>query len=175
MSTAYGELEFKLDSAMHTENFNGKVLYSRSADMRYVGQNYEVSTPIPTGEFTERERQQIIANFNREHRRLYGHSKADEPVEVLTLRATAIGSMQKPVRTRSGSGNLEKAKRGERNVYYEEVDRYETTTIFERTRLGAKVQIKGPAVIEEMDSTILVRPGQTGTVDEFGNFVIGLR
>jgi len=144
--------------------------------MRYVGQNYEVSTPIPTGQYTDQTRQEIIENFNREHRRLYGHSKHDEPAEVLTLRAAAIGSMPKPVGKRiERSTQLDKATTGRRNVYFEEVARYEPTPIFARTKLGADAEIKGPAVIEEMDSTIIIRPDQTGTVDPFGNVLIGLR
>lgn len=87
MNTAYAELESHILSIMRNEGFKGKVTTARSAELRYLGQNYEVPTPIPNGELVETKRREIIDNFNNEHKRLYAHSKPDEPIEVLTLRS----------------------------------------------------------------------------------------
>ena len=95
---------------------------------------------------------------------------------MLTLRIAAVGSMLRPTARRlEPSRTSEKALRGHRPVYYEESKDYLKTPIFERTVLGAGLSLEGPAVIEEMDSTTIIRPGQTAEVDDFGNIVISLR
>jgi N-methylhydantoinase A len=176
MSAAYRDLESKATSMMSGEGFKGDVAILRSADIRYVGQNYEVGTPVPSVELNEARRKDIASNFNMEHTRLYGHSKPDEPIEVLTLRVAAVGSMLRPtVRHLEPSRTSQKALRGHRPIYYEESKDYLKTPIFERTVLGAGLSLEGPAVIEEMDSTTIIRPGQTAEVDDFGNIVISLR
>jgi N-methylhydantoinase A len=176
MADAFNELETKATSTMRKEGFAGNIGIFRTADLRYVGQNYEVATPVPSGDLTDTKRKEIVDSFNKEHRRLYAHSKPDEPIEMLTLRVAAVGSMLKPALTRIGSGReLEKGQRSERRMYFEETRGYEPTPIYERTALGAGVSVSGPAVIEEMDSTTLVRPGQSAAVDHFGNVVINLR
>ena len=52
MNNAYEDLETKALSSMREEGFKGNITILRSADVRYVGQNYEVATPIPNGQFT---------------------------------------------------------------------------------------------------------------------------
>ncbi len=175
LDSVYDELENKVVLALE-KDFKGDVTMMRSADMRYVGQNFEISVSIPSGELNEPRRHVIVENFNREHKRLYGHSKIDEPIEMITLRVAAIGITKKPVLKKIGSRTgLEKAKRGNRKVYYEESDSYELTRIFERSLIGAGSEIHGPCVIEDMDTTIAVRPNQTAVVDGYGNIIINLR
>ncbi len=62
-----------------------------------------------------------------------------------------------------------------RKVYFEELDSYEPTPIFERSFLGGGAELHGPSIVEDMDTTIVLRPGQTGRVDDFGNMIIDLR
>jgi N-methylhydantoinase A len=175
MNTTYEDLESKALSSMSEEGFKGITTILRSADVRYVGQNYEVSTPIPNGSL-ESKRQEITDNFNKEHKRLYAHYKPDEPVEILTLRVAAIGSMLKPTTKQiEASSDTSKAQRGERDVYFEESNDFQRTPIFERTFLGRGTSIMGPGILEEMDSTTVVRPGQTALIDDFGNICIKLR
>jgi N-methylhydantoinase A len=176
MTSVCADLESKLESSMRAEDFTGKIMFLRSADMRYVGQNYEVTTPVPQGGLAER-RQDIVDNFNKEHKRLYGHSKADEPVEMLTLRVAAIGGMRKPARKRRTrtSSSVVQPRYGQRDVYFEESNSYESTPAYERDDLGTGIEITGPAIIHEMDSTTVVRPRQLVSVDDFGNLVVRLR
>lgn len=176
MNTAYAELESHILSIMRNEGFKGKVTTARSAELRYLGQNYEVPTPIPNGELVETKRREIIDNFNNEHKRLYAHSKPDEPIEVLTLRVAAIGSMLKPTSRRiNRSLDTSSASQGKRSVYFEEFADFQPTPVYERTALGAGVSIPGPAIIEEFDSTTVVCPGQSALIDDFGNICINLR
>ena len=177
MSSAYADLESKLESAMCAEGFGGNIAVFRTADVRYVGQNYEVITPIPLGNLTEEKRQEIIDNFNKEHNRLYGHSKSDEPIEILTLRVAVIGGMNKPLSKRQikMSGTKIPERRAQREIYFEEYDSYQLTPIFKRNDLNVGAEISGPAVVQEMDSTIIVRPKQQASVDEYGNMIIRFR
>jgi N-methylhydantoinase A len=177
VASVYADLESKLESAMREEDFAGKVVFLRFADIRYVGQNYEVTTRVPPNELTEEKRQDIIESFNEEHKRIFGHSKPDEPIEMLTLRVAAIGGMRKPARKRQTKASERNAKprHGHHEVYFEESESYQPTPSYERGDLGAGYEVTGPAIIHEMDSTIVVRPRQLAAVDDFGNVVINLR
>ena len=174
MIDVYEELESASLSSMRGEGFKGNTAIVRSADLRYVGQNYEVSTPIPSGTL-ETKRQEIIDNFNKEHKRLYAHSKPDEPIEILTLRVAAIGSMLKPRMTQIEPVATSKPQRTDRDVYFEETDDFQRTPIYERSTLEKDMSIVGPGIIEEMDSTTVVRPGQTALIDDFGNICLKLK
>ena len=174
MIDVYEELESASLSSMRGEGFKGNTAIVRSADLRYVGQNYEVSTPIPSGTL-ETKRQEIIDNFNKEHKRLYAHSKPDEPIEILTLRVAAIGSMLKPRMTQIETVATSKPQRTDRDVYFEETDDFQRTPIYERSTLEKDMSIVGPGIIEEMDSTTVVRPGQTALIDDFGNICLKLK
>ena len=174
MSDVYEELETASLSSMRGEGFQGKTTILRSADLRYVGQNYEVSTFVPSGRL-ESKRQEIIDNFNKEHKRLYAHNKPDEPIEILTLRVAAIGSMLKPNMTQVETVATANPPSTERNVYFEETNDYQRTPIYHRTALEKDSTVTGPVIIEEMDSTTVVRPGQTALIDGFGNICLKLK
>jgi len=173
MSDIYEELEATSLSSMQGEGFQGKTAIIRSADLRYVGQNYEVATFVPSGRL-ESKRQEIIDNFNKEHKRLYAHNKPDEPIEILTLRVAAIGSMLKPNMTQIETVSP-KLGTTERHVYFEETNDYQRTPIYQRPSLEKDSTVAGPAIIEEMDSTTVVRPGQSAVIDGFGNICLKLK
>src|SRR3989304_2064154 len=63
---------------------------------------------------------------------------------------------------------------GERDVYFAEAGGFHTTPVLSRNRLAPGTQIKGPAIIEESESTVVVGPGAQVTVDETGNLVMRL-
>ena len=64
------------------------------------------------------------------------------------------------------------ARAGERSVYFDEAEGFVTTPIYRRERLLAGHRIAGPAVIEQMDSTTVILPGQDALVDAHGNLLI---
>jgi N-methylhydantoinase A len=146
----------------------------RSIDMRYVGQNYEIAVPVPAGAMDAESVQAILRSFAREHERLYGYSFPTEPVQAVTFRLQAIGRVRKAERAAQGprpSGSADPRK-GTRQVYLPEAGGFTACPIFDRFSLSPEARIQGPAVIEQMDSTTLLLPGDVACVDQVGNLVI---
>ncbi len=175
IAAIYAEMERQGAEALRREGFKGKPALIRSADLRYVGQNFEVATPVPGGRpLKAGDLKTIIANFNREHERQYAHSKLDEPIEFVSLRLASLGATEKPRLKRMGGGDARRALKGRRPVYVKERGRFIGCPIYERTLLPAGVKLRGPAIVEEVDSTIFIGPRQVAEVDRFANVIINV-
>ena len=145
--------------------------FDRLMDLRYVGQSYELGIAVEDPGLPSSELARIIEEYHAEHRRAYGFNAVEELVEAVTLRLGAVGDISKPTLSELELGNLEGAKKSEREVYFAESS-YIGCPIFDRRKLGAGCCITGPAIVEEMDSTTLMHPGHKALVDSFGNLLI---
>jgi N-methylhydantoinase A len=138
------------------------------ADVRFAGQEHTLSVPIsPTG--TPRE---VVGELRREfaarHRAHYGQADESRDIEVVTLRATATARVPHPeLRPVDGGGSARPT--GTRRVWFGELVEAD---IWARTDLGQGDTVTGPAIVEEWNTTIPIGPGQTATVDAYGNLVI---
>ena len=143
----------------------------RSADIRYSGQAYEVHVPVPGGTLDESAVNSIIQSFHDLHRQLYAHDNPGRPIEFVSGRVAAIGLMDAPglpeMETRTDGVAME-----HRRVWFDEVQDYVDTAIYDRGALGPGNAFTGPAVVEQMDTTTVVHPGQRATVDTRGNLMI---
>jgi N-methylhydantoinase A len=140
----------------------GSFAFLRRLDLRYVGQSYELT--VPAGD-------DLAARFHAEHARLYGFAAPDEPVEAVSVRLTSISRIAKPPARPLPAGEAA-APKGHRPVFFAEADGYVDCPIYDRYALGAGASFPGPAVVEEVDSTTVVHPGFTVTVDVLGNIVL---
>jgi N-methylhydantoinase A len=148
------------------------VQVARFADLRYVGQSYELEVPLPetVGEAGVR---QAAEAFNTLHERVYGHSRPTQPVEFVNLRTVHSAPLPKPRLTPpSRGGTLEQARRGTRPAYFEEAGGFLEAPIYLREALPQGQTIVGPAIIEQPDTTTVVYPGQSCRVDPAGNLLI---
>jgi N-methylhydantoinase A len=147
--------------------------FTRTADLRYFGQAFEVRVAMPDGEITRDLLDRVVDAFHTEHERLYGYHFRDDPrqqVEWVNLRVTGIGPIRKPELPAVALGcGAASAGTGRRPVYF---DHWEDARIYDRAKLGAGDTITGPAVIEEFSSTVPIHPGFEAIVDRFGNLVI---
>ena len=153
---------------------HASIEFERRVDMRYVGQSYELSIPWGDGRL-EDVLDRMLADFHAEHERAYGFAAPAEPVEFVTLRLTAIGTIAKP-RLRelpAGSGDATAALRAVRQVCFAEAGGFVDCPSYDRYRLPAGAVIDGPAIVEEMDSTTVIHPGYRARVDRYGNLLIG--
>jgi N-methylhydantoinase A len=143
-------------------------------DMRYAGQAYELTIEWPEGLHGKKLIDSLRSNFEDAHKQLYGYIAAEEPVQVTTLRVEAIGHVPKADPKRSGpaAGKAENAIVGTRSVYLPELGRFTDCPLYQREHLGPEHTISGPAIIEQMDSTILLLPGQKASVDYYLNLLI---
>ena len=144
------------------------------ADMRYVGQSYELTIPLADGELASGELTGILDRFHREHERTYGFKADVEPVEFVALRLSAIGSISRP-RTReiADSGrDLSSALKTSRPAYFEESGGLVDCRIYDRYKLEPGLEVPGPAIVEEIDSTTVIHPGYRAVVDNAGNLFL---
>ena len=139
---------------------------ARSADMRYVGQEYTVNVSL--GE--QIDLGEIDDSFHTAHRVRYGHSTPGAPVEFVNLRLAAFGRIaaQAPP-FRPLDDELDPSLGSRRIVFDGEAVE---TSVLLRDRLRPNSEYDGPTVIEEQSSTTVVPPGHTTRVDEFGNLLI---
>ncbi len=140
----------------------------QSVDLRYAGQEHTVRSPIDGGEPVSA----LLERFHGLHERAYAF-RLDEDVEVVNLHVTVWGEVAKPdVRPRAvGSRSLDEARKGQRNVLFEESGWVETP-VFERGLLPIERSLCGPAIVEEPSSTTVVLAGQSAVRDVFGNLII---
>src|SRR5271169_1201345 len=147
-----------------------------SVDMRYAGQNYELSVPLPTGAVTPATIDGLAADFAAAHRRLYGFLAEDEPMQFVTFRAEATGIVRKAdVRPSADAGSdPRKAEFGRREVWLRETGAFVSCPLYDREQLCAGNHIEGPAIVEQMDATTLIVPGAIATVDRYLNLLLEL-
>ena len=153
-----------------------KVVISRAADMRYVGQEHAVTVDLPNALFAAQDRDAIKRHFDELHEVRYGTCAPKEPAELVSLRTTVTGLMSKPPRERiaAGDGAPERtALRGRRPVYFRATGFVETA-VYDRTKLRANDRIMGPALVEEHASTTVLAPGDSLVVDAHGNLDIAI-
>ena len=145
--------------------------FIKQADMRYVGQSYELTVPLQEKDLDADALDEILAQFHQEHERSYGFKAEEEPVEFVALRLSAVGVIPKPQlrKVKRGGDTTTNALKETRPVYFAETDGRVNCPIFNRYKLGSGDEITGPAIIEEVDSTTVIHPDYQAVVDEFGN------
>jgi N-methylhydantoinase A len=144
----------------------------RQADLRYRRQAYELAVPIAGGPITRTSLDAAMAAFHAKHETTYGHANRSEPVQLVNLRLTAIG--RQPGLRFAQPGDPYWARIRHRNVWFP-ASGFVTTPVRWRPGLVEGTAISGPAIIEAMDSTIVVPPDWTAKVDGNGFIRIGRR
>ena len=152
-----------------------RILVSRGADMRYVGQEHSVTVDLPSHLFANENRAGIKERFDEVHNLRYGTCAPQERSEIVSLRVTVTGMLEKPLLKSIVSGDEKPPKgahTGTKPVRFG--SELLKTDTWDRTQLLAKNFIIGPALIEEHASTTVLHPGDTLTVDDFGNLNINI-
>ncbi|NWO12840.1 hydantoinase/oxoprolinase family protein [Virgibacillus sp.] len=142
----------------------------RHLEMRYSGQwrSLAVTVNRPIVSLSS-----ALDKFHQEHERAFAFSNPDQKVEIYGLRVEAIGTVPKPeLAKEEPSGNLENALKKYRHVYFKEEDGLVRTPIYKRSLLPVDSFIHGPAIVEQLDTTIIIPPQFTATVDEYKNIII---
>jgi len=177
----FDDLTDRAAKALDAEGFPREAhRYSRTVDLRYFGQAYEVRVAAPDGDVTETYAADVAARFHDEHRALYGYDFRGDPtqqVEWVNLRVTGVGPITRPeLRDLAGAEGAadvrERAHRSVRPVCFDADAGYVDTDVWWRADLLAGDTVEGPAIIEEFGSTVPVHPGFVVRVDTLGNLVI---
>ena len=165
------------ESAIRPES----IVRTRAADMRYVGQEHAVTVELPAALFAAGDREAIKLAFDAVHLQRYGTSAPKEAADLVSLRATIVGTMRKPPQTvlePGGETPPPAAHRSTRPVYFqvpgEPAGRFLDTPVYVRTALMPGNVIAGPALIEEHASTTVLWSDDRLHVDAFGNLDIAI-
>jgi N-methylhydantoinase A len=171
----FGDLEEQARVALDGEGFaRDDQRMQRSADLRYVGQAFEVRVPVADGGLDSGATEAVAQAFHAAHRQLYGYDFADDPrqaVEWVNLRVSGIGPIRRPdlVELDPADGGPDRSVTGSRRVFF---DDWVDTPTHDRLRLAPGDVVPGPAIIEEFGSTVPVHPGFAATVDAYGNLLL---
>ena len=153
----------------------GTVTLSRSADVRYLGQGYELRAPVPAGHLDDAALERFFADFHAAHQLEYGHSFPDSPIEIVNIRLVGIAAMPKiGAPTVEGGDSLEAARTRKGSCLFRvdgELRPFEVP-YFERDELPLDTAVEGPAIILQRDTTTVVPPGWIATREPTGNIVL---
>lgn len=147
-----------------------------SLDLRYVGQNYELSVPTAETLLGDGDAEAIVRliadQFHALHETNYGHSDPSAEIEVINYRCVARGRLYRGAMPAARKMRQPTpAPRSVRDVWFGAAGPLRTP-IYERDDLDPGHRVDGPAVIEQMDTTTLVMPGTTATIDAALNLIL---
>ena len=175
IENAFRLLEEQGKNALEREGVDPRQMsLRRQLEMRYVGQSFELVIPLAESGQRMFEVDEVVKRFHEDHQATYGTSTTDAPVEIVNLRVTAIGRIDKPKLREIGraSGAVSLAQKATRPVFFPEETGMIECPIYDRYALGADMVVEGPAVVEEVDSTTVIHPGYEALVDRFGNLLL---
>lgn len=140
------------------------------ADMRYVGQSFEIAVPIDDAVVRDSSGNMLRTAFYEEYRKVYGYTDETAELEVRDIRVSAIGVTPKPVlRKRSAAQTGKKPKIRHKEIFHDGKTR--KAAFVDRSELEAGFSLPGPAVIQQYDTTTFVPEGFRVFVDDFGTLI----
>ena len=150
-----------------------KVILSRFADMRYLGQEHTVKVPVPSEKLDESSMKRVVDLFHQAHEQHYTFKLEDSETEIVNLHLIAFGTVQKPelAKLKGKNSEVEAAKKELRPVLYEDAG-WINTPVYDRDSLFFGAEIGGPAIVEEKTTSTVLYPGQLLRLDEYGNLII---
>jgi N-methylhydantoinase A len=152
----------------------------RAADMRLIGQAHEITVELPGTAPAAGDEERLEQAFERTYTGLFGRTPPNVPIEVVSWRVRLAGPV--PVLTlgvsaaggNGASSDACRALKGERPAYFPELDGFHPTAVYDRYRLGPGVELRGPAIVEERESTVVIGPRGSARVDDLLNLVVEL-
>ena len=171
----FEHLEERAMGELRAEGFTAdRITLRRSIDLRYAGQGYELTIPCAPLDGDQR-KEELRETFDRQHQLQFGHRAPGERVEIVSYRLQAVGQVPKVEMQRFSprGGRVEDALRARRPVRFD--GRSISCPIYQRDRLDVGAALEGPAIIEQLDCTTVLYPGQLARVDEFKNLRVTAR
>ena len=147
-------------------------LLIRTCDMRYFGQAFEISVPVPSKSLDKQDVDAIADAFHNLHEQAYGHCMREDPIEFVNYRVSAVGTFEKPDLLE----NARQFKGGQEEKIIRGTAVFDGTAhqvnIYNRDALPIGTEISGPAIIAEMGATTVVYPGHDARIDSVRNIVM---
>ncbi len=170
-NTLLAEMEAAARQSLGPRFTGRRLQLRRFAHLCYPGQTFDMAVPIPSrGVLSTRTLRTITDEFHRLHEELHTYAAREEKPILRSLRVTAVGLIDKPSLPRTENGRGRPPCKGHRLVWFDgkRVD----TAIYDGPRFLGGQSVRGPAIIEEPFTTIVVHPDQRLRLDTFGNYEI---
>ncbi len=174
IAAIYVEMEAPVLALLADEGVSeADIRISREIEMCYVGQSFHLKLPVPEtidGSTLDH----LRAAFHARHNEAYGFANTGEPTLLVNLRLNGTGRVDRPVlrRLANATDGAERAVKTRRKVHFDQPARELMIDIYDRDRLLADDRFEGPAIVEQMDTTIVIPPGTSVYVSETGSLLI---
>jgi N-methylhydantoinase A len=172
LDAAFARLETEaLERLQHEGVAPENIVLQRTIDMMYQGQwrSLAVPAPRPIAGMAD-----LVEAFHRQHEREYNFRRDDAPVGIFRINLKAIGTVPKAELTVHAPTGATPTPSSRRPVWFEPGAAVDTP-VYERPDLPAGLRLEGPAVVEQVDSTVLIPPGAVAEVDKYLNIIIRLK
>jgi N-methylhydantoinase A len=171
----FQKLEADAAKVMHVTLVDGGDFgYERSADIRFVGQGFELLTRLPDGPYTPETPGQIREAFAAAYGRVFGQVPPVHHIELMNLRVAAIERRADRPLNLEGGKQAWKQSSKERMVWIASEDAWRPAPILAREAMQEGGSVAGPAVIEDASSTLIIPSGAIATLDSAGNLLVDL-
>jgi N-methylhydantoinase A len=176
VDAAIAELEARGRAVLREAGLrDDEIAVELSADMRYVGQGFEVSVPLGRESHAHHDAAAWRRAFDTQYEKRFSRSLGTLAVEVVSWRVRAVAPAAVSELRFAGLARAGGEALIERRLaYFEERGGYVDVPVFARNRLTAPDRIAGPALIEEAESTAVVGPSASVVSDRFGNLIMSL-
>lgn len=179
INTVFAEMEQAAQQQLSGIALAGTHHVSRSCEMRFIGQGYEINVTLPPGPYRRGDADRLRDAFFAAYASAYGNRAFErtDPVEGVHWKLTArLGTQDVDLAAlRTGDGDLARARKPSRQVYFPETGGFTDCPVFDRAALRAGDQVEGPAIIEERDSTLVLPPRASARVDAHGHVILDLQ
>ena len=151
------------------------ISYTYTVDMRHVGQGYEISVAVPDGDPADPAfLAELLTRFRANYVALYGRAVTGTDAEVITWRIRASGARSEVslANLRSKAGEVRNPLKGKRPVYFSELGKYVDAPVYDHYAMRPGVAVAGPAIIEQRESTVVMGPNASASLDEHHNLIM---
>jgi len=152
----------------------GTITLQRFVDARYVGQGYELTVPVPPGPLDAAALGRVRRAFDEIYAARYGYANAAEPVETVTWKLAAVGGAPRVTLAKAPADGRDGGLKGRRRAWFPETRGFTDCPVYDRYALPPGAQLAGPAIVEERESTSVLPPGVTASVDEYASLIVSV-
>ena len=174
IAAVYRTLEAQVREDLQRNGQSGEVRWSRYAQMRYVGQGFEVHVDLPQGAIDATYGDRAMLAYKQAYMRKHRFLDAEGAIEAVDW--TLVGTLVSRSAPTNGGSKLEGSARrtGTRKAWFPEAGGYADTIVLCRQTLAERGRIDGPAIIEDPDSTTVILPGDAAQISPTGSIIIDI-
>lgn len=168
----YEDMKSEVSDILLKQNMDkSRIVYQKTVDMRYVGQDYTLNVNFEDEEISENSIESLKRAYNVFHQQVYGHHNPNGAIETVNIRISGIGLIDR-VQKREEKEIVNTTTQSYKNSEVIFSDKKYNTPIYQRGNLHVGAELEGPLIIEELSSTTVVPPRYNVKVDGYRNIII---